>query len=155
MKKKRSYQEEAERLAAAIDIAIEALQTECPVELDKHHQEQFISFYADMKQSCLNPEPQYRNLASLKFSINDTFIYFQEGTGKTVEYFWKKMAQTKLGYQRENRLEKILKRGKIRGRIEFDYVTDMLVVAEQTGMIDKNESKELSAMLGNYELKNK
>ena len=151
MKKKRTYQEEANKLATAIDIAIEAFTVECPPDFEKSHQEHTISCYANWKESCLNPEPQFRNLASLKYSINDVFTYFQEGTGKTVEYFWKKINDAKLDYKRENKLEKILNRGKIRGRVEYDYVTDMIVVAEQAGMTSKEETIKLSDMLREYE----
>ncbi|WP_339718124.1 hypothetical protein [Cyclobacterium amurskyense] len=120
MKKKRKYQEEASKLAAVIDIAIEAFKVECPPNFEKRHQEHTVSCYANWKESCLNPEPQFRNLASLQYSINDVFTYFQEGTGNTVEYFWKKIDEAQLDYKRENKLEKILNRGKIRGRIEYD-----------------------------------
>ena len=122
MKKKRTYQDEALKLAQAIDIAIEAFKVECPKEFEKSHQEHFISCYTDWKEKCLNPEPQFKNLTSLKYSINDVFTYFQEGTGKTVEYFWKRIKEEGLEYERENKLEKILKRGIIKGRIEYDYV---------------------------------
>ena len=79
------------------------------------------------------------------------FTYFQEGSGPTVEYFWQKINEAGLDYVRENKLEKILKRGNIRGRIEYDYVTDMMVVAEQLGMVSKEEAQQLSNMLGAYE----
>ena len=155
MKKKRTYQEEANKLITAIDIAIEAFKLECPPDFEKRHQEHTISCYTNLKESCLNPDAQFRNLASLKYSINDVFTYFQEGTGKTVEYFWKKIDEANLDYKRENKLEKILNRGKIKGRIEFDYVTDMIVVAEQVGMTSKEETIKLSVMLGEYESRNK
>lgn len=155
MKKKSTYQEEVNKLAAAIDIAIAAFKVECPPDFEKSHQEHTISCYVNWKESCLNPEPQFRNLASLKYSINDVFTYFQDGTGKTVEYFWKKINEAKLDYERENKLEKVLNRGKIRGRIEYEYVTDMIVVAEQVGMTSKEETKKLSDMLGEYESRKK
>lgn len=155
MKKKRTYQEEANKLAAAIDIAIGAFKTECPADFDSSHQEHVISCYADYKEKCLNPEPQFRNLTSLKYLINDVFTYFQEGTGKTVEYFWCRIKEVGLDYIRENRLEKILNRGKIKGRIEYEYVTDMIMVAEQVGLITNEESITLSTMIGEYESRTK
>jgi len=155
MKKKRTYQEEANKLAAAIDLAIEAFKVECPSDFTKSHQQHTISCYADWKESCLNPEPQFRNLTSLKHSINDAFTYFQEGTGRTVEYFWYRIKEEGLDYERENRLEKILKREKISGRIEYNYVIDMIVVAEQVGLTNNEEITKLSEMLGEYESKNK
>lgn len=155
MKKRRTYQEEANKLAAAIDIAIEAFTLVCPPNVEKSQQEHFISCYSEWKERCLNPDPRFKNLTSLQYSINDVFTYFQEGTGQTVEYFWKKIDEVKLDYKRENKLEKILKRGKIRGRIEYEYVTDMIVVAEQIGMTNKNETIILGDLLAQYESENK
>ena len=155
MKKRRTYQEEATKLAAAIDIAIEAFKEECPSNFNKSQQEHFIATYTEWKERCLNPDPQFKNLTSLNYSINDVFTYFQEGTGNTVEYFWNKIQEEGLDYERENKLEKILKRGKIKGRIEYDYVTDMIVVAEQVGLTTPEESIKLGEMLGEYEAKRK
>lgn len=153
MKKRKTYEEEAKKLAKAIDIAIEAIRKYCPSEFDKSHQEHFISCYSDWKTEYLNPEPQFKTLGSLKYSIQDVFTYFQEGTGLTVEYFWKRIKEERLDYKRENKLEKILSRGKIKGRIEYEYVTDMIVAAEQVGMTTRAETEKLSKMLGEFESK--
>jgi hypothetical protein len=151
MKIKKTYEEEAKKLAAAIDLAIEALEKHCPAGMEKIHQNHFISCYSNWKEDCLNPKPEFKKISSLKYTIQAVFTYFQEGTGETVEYFWKRIREEKFEYVRENKLEKILNRGKIRGRIEYEYVTDMIVVAEQIGLSTKSESKRLSKMLGEYE----
>lgn len=155
MKGRRTYEEEAHKLAIAIDIAIEAFQQIRPPEFEKSHQDHFISCYSEWKVKCLNPEPKYKTLASLKYSKQEVFSFFQESTGPTVEYFWKRIKKEGLDYDRENKLGKILKRGKIRGRVEYEYVTDMIVTAEQVGMISKAEMKQLGEMLGEYESKKK
>ncbi|WP_397362024.1 hypothetical protein [Olleya sp. R77988] len=155
MKKKNTYQEEANKLAAAIDIAIKAFKVECPPDFEKSHQEHTISCYANWKENCLNPEPQFRNLTSLKYCIKDVFTYFQEGTGKTVEYFWEKIDEAELEYKRENKLKKILQRSKILNRNEYEYITDMIIVANQSGLTNKEETIKLSNMLGEYESRKK
>ena len=48
-------------------------------------------------------------------------------------------------------MKKILNRGKIKGRIEFNYVIDMFVVAQQNGMITKAEAERLNEMLEEFE----
>ena len=111
--------------------------------------------YKESKNNVIIPEPQYKNLASLKHHIQDVFTYFQEGSGDTVEYFWNRIIEENLDYKRENKLEKILKRGKIRGRVEYDYLTDMILVAEQVGLSTKSETEKLSNMLTEYETKKK
>jgi hypothetical protein len=150
---KRTYEEEANKLSKAIDFAIEAFEKECPVDFEPHHQEHFINTYKGWKKSVLNPEPQFKKLASLKYNIDDVFTYFQEGAGPTVEYFWKKVDEAGLDYKRENRMRKILDRGKIKGRTEFNYVIDMFVVAQQNGMITREEAERLNKMLKEFEEK--
>lgn len=153
MPRTRTYEEEANKLAVAIDIAVEAFQNECPANFTAQHQAHFIKTYKEWKENSLNPEPQFKKLASLKYIVNDVFTYFHEGTGPTVEYFWKRIAEENLDYTRENRLKKILERGNIKGRIEFDYVIDMFVVAQQNGMITKDEALQLNDMLQKFEQK--
>lgn len=145
------YNTEAVRLAKAIGIAIDAFETYCPENFKPHQQQHMIDTYKGWKESALQPEQRYRNLTSLKYDIENVFTYFQEGTGPTVEYFWKRISEEGLDYARENKLKKILQRGKIRGRIEYDYVTDMLVVAQQVGMINQEEAQQLNDYLAVWE----
>jgi hypothetical protein len=151
MPRTRTYETESKRLAKAIDIAVEAFTKVCPENFTPENQDHFIKTYLGWKDSCLNPDRKFKNLASLKYDIESVFTYFQEGTGPTVEYFWKKIAESELDYTRENRLKKILDRGKIKGRIEFEYVIDMFVVAQQNGMISRDEAVQLSDMLKTFE----
>ncbi|PTB97354.1 hypothetical protein C9994_03200 [Marivirga lumbricoides] len=151
MKKKRTYQEDVEKLFKAIDISIESYKTYPPKDWTQDIVKMVTSNLEKDKLSIINAEPKFRTLASLKYDIEAVFTYFQEATGETVEYFWKKIDEAGLDFKRENKLEKILDRGKIRGRIEYEYVTDMIIVAEQVGMTSKEETKRLSDMLGNYE----
>lgn len=153
MKPRKNYEEEAQKLSQAIDIAIESYKTVPPKLWNSSHVELFTNHLIQQKQNVLFPEPRYKSLASLKYSIEDVFTYFQESSGETVEYFWEKIIASNLDYQRVNKLEKILKRGKIKGRLEYEYVKDIILVAQQTGMISQEESKQLSEMLEKYESK--
>ncbi|ANQ51758.1 hypothetical protein MY04_4420 [Flammeovirga sp. MY04] len=155
MKKRRTYKEEVEKLCKAIDISIDAYKTYPPKNWTPEILNMVISNLEKDKLSRIEAEPKFRTLASLKYDIEAVFTYFQEDTGKTVEYFWKKLEDASLEYKRENKLEKILNRGRIRGRIEYEYVTDMIVVAEQVGMTSKEETIKLSDMLEEYESRNK
>ena len=60
-----------------------------------------------------------------------------------------------LGYVREDKLRKILDRGKIKGRIEYELVIDSIVVAEQEERITKQEATQLSEMIGEFETRRK
>ena len=153
MAKTRTYESESQKLVKAIEIAVETFRDKCPENFTPEHQEHFIKTYLGWKESCLNPERKYRNLNSLKYDIEAVFTYFQEGAGPTVEYFWKRIKDENLDYTRENKLSKILDKGKIRTRIEFDYVIDMFVIAQKNGMITRDQAIKLSAMIENFEQK--
>ena len=155
MKKKQSYQEEVDKLLKVIDISIDAYKTYPSQGWTPDIINMVTTNLKKDKIRILEAEPKFRTLTSLKYDIEAVFTFFQEGTGETVEYFWRRLKECGLDYKRENKLEKILKRGKIRGRIEYDYVTDMIVVAEQVGLTTKTETAKLSDMLRAYELKRK
>ncbi|GJM63259.1 hypothetical protein [Persicobacter diffluens] len=150
MKRRRNYTEESQKLAIAIEIAIEAFQLNWPQNLEPSHQENFISCYAQWKAQCLNPPVAVKNLNALMHLEHDVFAYFQERTGAAVEYFWKKIKEHALDYRRENKLEKILHRGKILGRVEFDYVNEMILIAEEIGFTSRQETRKLSELLQDY-----
>ena len=144
---KREYDAEASRLAKAIDSAIDAFQRLPPSTFSKENIEHFVKTYAEWKFSILNPAPAFRNIRSLDYTVADVFTYFQEATGEAVEYFWEKINVAGLGYSREDKLRKILTRGKIKGLIEYDYVVDLINAAEQEGRITKAESVKLNDMI--------
>ena len=70
---RKTYEEEAEKLAKAIDIAIEAFQKYPPKDFQPQHVEQFVKTYLDYRNKALNPEPQFKKMASLKHKIQDVF----------------------------------------------------------------------------------
>ncbi len=147
----RSYEEEAIKLSKAIDIAIKAFE-KFPREIwSKEVLAHTISCYREWKNNALNPKPEFRKIASLNYIINDVFTLFQEGSGNDVDYFWKQIKEHNLDYIREDKLGKIIKRGKIKNRIEFEYVTDLIVIAEQEKRITESEVERLAEMIGEFE----
>ena len=57
--------------------------------------------------------------------LKQFLLIFKKQLEKLSNTFGKKIGEADLDYKRENKLEKILNRGEIKGRIEFEYVTDM------------------------------
>lgn len=155
MNNKRSYQEEVDKLCRAIDLSIEAYTEYPPKGWTADIIKKVASNLKDHKKRILEAEKKFRTMASLKYDVEAVFTYFQEAAGETVEFFWKRVKEERLDYTRENKLEKILNRGKIRGRIEYEFVTDLIVVAEQTGLTTIDGTRKLSHMLGEYEAKKK
>lgn len=151
----KDYDFEANRIARAIDIAIESIITHPPPGFKESDIKQFVDVYLDSKTRALNPEPKFRKIASLKYLINDVLIFFQESSGEAVELFWKNIQSESLGIAREDKLRKILDRGKIKGRIEYETAVDSIVAAQQIGRITGEEAAKLSELIGNYELRRK
>ncbi len=150
---KRNYEEEAKRLSQAIDIAIESMVRYTPIGMEGAELDRFVDFYKETKASCFNPDPKFRSLASLKYSIDDIFTYFQEAHGPAVEYFWQKIKAADLGYVRVNRMQKILKRKRIASQVEYDFVIDTMIPYHQQEMISEEELAALKEMVGAFETK--
>jgi len=79
---------------------------------------------------------------------------FQEGSGNHVEAFWKEIKNAGLPFKRENKLVKILKRGKIKNALEYDFIIDVLVPYQQEGLLTQEEVVLLNQMIGEFENKN-
>lgn len=150
---RKDYNAEAIKLANAIDIAVDAFSKYPPKNFTKEHIAHVVSLHHEWKNAVLNPEPKFKNITSLKYDIQNVFTFFQEGSGETVEYFWRQIKNENLDYVREDKLRKIIERGKIKGQIEFDLVTDSLIPAEQEGQITKMEALQLSNMIREFENK--
>jgi hypothetical protein len=152
---KTPYETQAEQLAQAIDIATEAFKTYPPKDWSESNIQHVIKVHLDWKEMALNPKPAFKNKKSLAYLINDTFTYFQESSGKTVEYFWQEVVKHNLPFKRENKLSKILKRKRIKNDIEYDFITDVFVPYRQGGLITEDEVTLLNELLAQYEAKNK
>ncbi|MND30088.1 hypothetical protein D3C80_206150 [compost metagenome] len=145
------YDSEADKLALAIDIAIQAFKMHPPDGFDEKQLAHFVNVYEEYKTEILSPEKRFRNKSGLKQSTYEVFTYFQEGHGNTVNVFWDKINESKLDFRRENRLAKILKRKKIKDHTEYDFVIDTLVPYQQEGLISSDEVELLNSLISDYE----
>ncbi len=148
---KSSYDTKAEELGRAIDIAVESVQKHLPKGFDKSHIDQFVNVYLDYKRRALYAETKFRGTQSLAHTENAILTYFQEGSGEAVEYFWKQIKDQCLSFKRENKLEKILKRGKIKNKMEYDFIVDVLVPYQQELLITQTDADVLGQMLAQFE----
>ena len=151
---KENYKEQVANLALAIDIAIKAFQDYPPKGYNSSHVEQAIKVYSGFKTDILNPQPKFDNIKSLKYTIENAFIFFQEGSGKAVDFFWGEIKNNNLPYKRENKLGKIFKRGKIKNQIEYDFIIDVLVPYQQDKLINEEEVIIINKLIADFENKN-
>ena len=147
------YEQQAKQLSEVIDIAIESFKNLPPKNWTVENIKNVINNYVDFKIKTLNHELQFKNLQSLKYIENDVFIFFQEGSGTTVEYFWNKLRENNSCYKRENKVLKILKREKINNQIEYNFVKDIITPYRQENLITLQEEKLLKELLEKYEKK--
>jgi len=141
----------AEQLAKAIDIANEAIQKFPP----KGWNEGIIKHVTNMQNERKEDALKYKNMSSLKELIHMALTRFQEGGGADVEYFWSKIKEQNLPFNRENKMEKILKRKKINNIGEYDFVIDTMIPYKQEGFIDENDIVLLNMMIAKFEQKHK
>jgi len=147
------YIQEAQRLGKAIDIAIDSFLKYTPKDFEQKHTDHMVKVYQSLKEGLFNGDARWQNLTSLKYLVNDVFIYFQESSGAGVDYFWRQIADQKLGYKRENKVAKILKRNRIKDDIEYEFITDVMVPYEQENIITAEEAKILNELLVKFESK--
>ncbi len=158
----KKYIEARDNLIKAIDLANEAL-LKYPNGKEKQEfvydgisytvLEWTIKWLNEVKKRRLNEEKKYETLQSLKYSIEDVFTYFQEAAGPDVDEFWRLIKEANLPYERENKLEKIMTRGRIRNDIEYDYVIDTIVPFQQEGILSNDDVKKLNEMIEKFESK--
>ena len=148
----KKYIEARDNLIKAIDLANEVF-LEYPHGKTKEFVDAFIEFHNYTKNKTLNPTRSFQTLQSLNHLIEAFFTYFQEGAGPDVDEFWRRIKEANLPYERENKLEKIMKRGRIRNDIEYDYVIDTIVPFQQEGILSEEDVKKLNEMIEKFENK--
>lgn len=149
------YIEHSSNLCKAIDIAINVIKEHPPKGWDEKTVLHVVNLSLEIKKNVLNPEPQFRNLKSLKYDVEMVFTKFQEGHGTYVEEFWKEIKAQNLPYKRENKMVKILKRKKINNIHEYDFVIDVIVPYQQEGLITDDDVVLLNELIGQFEMRKK
>jgi hypothetical protein len=143
------YEEQADKLAKAVDIAEQIIKQSADFKAD--FAKPMLDFGTQIKDKALNPEPQFKKLVSLKYLESDFFTFWNESTGSDVDKFWDRVFKSKLGYVRKDAIQDVLKRKKIKNIHEFDFITDNIVVYEQTGRLNQEQVIELNKYIGEFE----
>jgi hypothetical protein len=150
--RRQTYKDRAERLARTVDIAELVIKTSDTLSEDTKSRK--LQWGQQIKQMALNPEPQFKRVASIKYLENDFLTYWNEASGPEVEKFWTTLNKSGIDFERKDMLNVILKRGRIKDIHEYDYVVDSILVAEQTGKINSDQVVMLNGFLGAFEQRN-
>ncbi len=148
-----TYQDRAERLSKAVDIAVKIVSES--ERFGDDFKTPMINFCNQVKQMALNPEPQFKKVASIKYLENDFLTYWNESADKEVDRFWIELHKNGIDFEKKDTIQTVLKRGKIKDIHEFDNIIDNIVVAEQIGRINQEQVIKLNKIIGDFENRNK
>lgn len=148
----KKYFEACDNFVKAVDVANEVL-LNYPHGRTKEDIDEDIEINNKRRDLALYAEKEFQTMQCLNSLVEAFFTYFQECVGPDVEEFWRRIKEANLPYERENKLEKIMKRGRIRNDIEYDYVVDTIVPFQQEGIISEDDVKKLNDMIEKFENK--
>jgi hypothetical protein len=103
------------------------------------------------EELAVAPDLPRLTLRGLRYLEEALLTYWNEASGPHVERFWRLIADRGLPYERTDHIAAVLARGNIRTRIEYEAVTDGLVVYQQLGRLTAAEAGLLSDAIGKYE----
>jgi hypothetical protein len=95
------YEEQADKLAKAVDIAEQVIKESA--DFNPELAKPMLDFGTQVKHKALNPEPQFKKIGSLKYLESDFFTFWNESDGPDVDKFWDKVFESRLGYIRKRR----------------------------------------------------
>lgn len=147
------YDQQVRNLEKAVNIARKVINES--VEIPSNLKESILNHCSQIIYIALNPEPQFRKIASLRCLENDFFIFWNESQENYIETFWTEIYKNDLGYERKDVLSAVLKRKKIKNIHEFDFIIDNILFFEQTNRIDKSQIIELNNYIADFEKRNK
>jgi hypothetical protein len=94
---------------------------------------------------------EVHTLAQLRYLEDDFFTYWNEAPDSETHAFWEQVQAEGLPYLRVDHLGKILTRGRIASRTEYEFAVDSAVVAGQDGRLTQANASRLAQLIGAYE----
>ncbi len=150
MDKKQSIEEHYRRLTKLIELS-EAIVKDSQL-ITEQERSDYLGDYqtnrVEAKQSLENKDSRF-----MKQLEKEVLTPWNETYDEDSQRFWKLVKQSGLELEREDHLEKILKRGRIANFTEYNVVQDSIVIWQQEGQVTSEQAAELHKMLGEYEQK--
>src|SRR6185436_13750663 len=144
--KSAKYLARAQAFCEAVDLAV-AIRSAPPYE-DKRD----VEHYLWCKERAVPPykDPVIANLRGLAELEIIFFTSWNEGSGEDVERFWQLVAERGLPFERKDIVRATLNRGRINSEMEYQTITDSIVIQQQIGKISAAEADRLDKMLGQF-----
>ena len=145
--KSAKYLARAQAFAAAVDLAVQIRS------MPQWEDRALVEHYVWLKARAVPPyaDPACANLRGLAQLEDIFFTEWNEGSGEEVERFWQLVAERGLPFQRRDIVREVLERGRINSEMEYQTVTDVIVIQEQLGRITPAEADKLGRILGQFE----
>jgi hypothetical protein len=145
--KSAKYLERAKAFAEAVDLALEIRAT------PQWQDQGLVEHYHWLKARAVPPyaDPACANLRGLAQLENIFFTEWNEDSGAHVERFWQRVAERGLPFQRRSMVREVLARGRINSEMEYQTITDAIVIERQMGRVSPAEADKLGRMLGQFE----
>jgi hypothetical protein len=147
------YLTRARAFAEAVEVGIAAYAASPPPDEDGLSHLPSAAYARETRKlarKALDPEPPFANVASLAYLEAAFFTFWNESTGSHVQRFWIEIAKRELPFARKDVIGAVLRRGRIRTRIEYEHVVDGMVILRQQRKISAAEERRLSEMIGEY-----
>lgn len=149
---KTDHNSQAELAVNVIDLAIDCFTDHPPEYFGENDIKQAVSSLLKYKNDVVDPAPEFKNIKSVKQIIHLVLIFFQEGSGETVNAFWNEVNARSLKIKRVyNRFDRILKKGKIKDHEEYDIIIDLYDQYVQTNMPSKDDIEKINDLISNFE----
>lgn len=135
----------ADSFLAAVEIAVPLQTAREPaysVQMILIHQGQFVDFIGS---------GSVHTLTQLRYLEDDFFTFWNEAPDSQTRAFWEQVEAQGLPYQRVDHLGRILDRGRIASRTDYEFAVDSIVVAGQDGRLSEEEASRLAGLIGAYE----
>jgi len=146
-----TYTERAVKLLAIIDIGISAIERFPPPGFDDNQVKIFTDSYRLYRSKIENPEKTFMTIKSLKISEDRVLIYFMEAHGEAVDYFWNEVKAQNVGFNRINKLRKVLKKKRLKSEIDYNFIIDVIGPYQEEGLINGDEIQKLNNLLVEFE----
>ena len=145
--KSAKYLARARAFAEAVDLAV-AIRSAPPWE-----DQRAVEHYLWCKERVVPPykDPVNANLRGLAQLENIFFTPWNEGSGEGVERFWQIVAERGLPFERKDIVRDVLNRGRINNEMEYQMITDSIVIQQQMGKITPADAERFDKMLGQFE----
>lgn len=143
------YKHQLKQLALAVKIAEEFF-SDHSIAIDQDRAD-MIEFGRETLCLAESPEPNFANIRSLRFLVEDFLTYWNEEKGAHVDQFWARLNAVESIYERQNITSIVIDRGRIADESEYEYVIDVISDSSRKVKLGNEEARQLNDLIKAFE----